>query len=314
MISHRQLVHALCLFKHGNFTRAAIEANISQSAFSRSIQNLEVDLGIPLFDRDTTTVIPTRYGETFLHRAAAIVAGAEELEREMHLMRGLETGRFSVALGMYPAEVSGNRALASMVSKFPNLQYQALTGDWQAVNEYVSSRAVDLGFAALEVAENEDHLSVEKVSAHQMVIYCHQQHPLANIVKPSRHELDQFPLITVRVPSQIADRVPGKATIDQSSGHLVPSVEVDNFTTARELIAQSDGIGAAIPLQIESELKSGEFVLLNFQNPWIAPVHGFIFLKNRSMSPATEIYIETVREYEREADEKNKVLLDMYLR
>ena len=95
MISHRQLVHALCLFKHGNFTRAAIEANISQSAFSRSIQNLEDDLGILLFDRDTATVIPTSYGEMFLRRAAAIVADAQELEREVHLMRGLEVGSFS---------------------------------------------------------------------------------------------------------------------------------------------------------------------------------------------------------------------------
>jgi DNA-binding transcriptional LysR family regulator len=314
MISHRQLVHALCLFKHGNFTRAAIEVNISQSAFSRSIQNLEDDLGILLFDRDTATVIPTSYGEMFLRRAAAIVADAQELEREVHLMRGLEVGSFSVALGMYPAEVSGNRALASMVSKFPNLQFRALSGDWQAVNEYVSSRAVDLGFAAIEAAESEDHLSVEKVSEHQMVIYCRKQHPLANTGNPSRQELDEFPLITVRVPAQIADRVPGKASIDENSGHLVPSVEIDNFTTARELIAQSDGVGAAIPLQIESELKSGEFVLLNFQSPWIAPVHGFIFLKNRSMSSAAEIYMETVLKFEREADEKNKMLLDKYLR
>ena len=308
------MVHALCLFKHGNFTRAAIEANISQSAFSRSIQNLEEELDILLFDRDTSAVIPTSYGEAFLRRASAIVADAEELEREMQLMRGLEVGNFSVALGMYPAEVSGNRALASMVSKFPNLQFRALSGDWQAVNEYVSSRAVDLGFAAIEAAESEDHLSVEKVSEHQMVIYCRKQHPLANSGKPSRQELDEFPLITVRVPAQIADRVPGKASIDENSGHLVPSVEIDNFTTARELIAQSDGIGAAIPLQIESELKSGEFVLLNFQNPWIAPVHGFIFLKNRSMSSAAEIYMETVLKFEREADEKNKILLNMYLR
>lgn len=103
MISHRQLVHALCLFTQGNFTRAAAEANISQSAFSRSIRNLELDLGVPLFDRNTTTAAPTRYGEAFLRRAEAIVADTAELEREISLMRGLDVGSFSVALGMYPA-------------------------------------------------------------------------------------------------------------------------------------------------------------------------------------------------------------------
>jgi DNA-binding transcriptional LysR family regulator len=313
MISRRQLIHALCLFRHGNFTRAASEANISQSAFSRSIRNLEVDLGVPLFDRDTTSVTPTRYGDAFLRRAAAIVADAEELEREIHLMRGLEVGSFSVALGMYPAEVSGNRALGSMVNAFPNLQYRALTGNWQTVNEYVLNRTADLGFAALEAAESEDDLSVEKVSEHQMVLYCRKQHPLADSGKPGRRELDQFPLVSVRVPARIAGEVPGKAEIDHDSGHLVPSVDIDNFATARQVITQSNAIGAAIPLQIESELESGEFVLLNFQNPWIAPAHGFIFLKNRAISAATEIFMETVLKFEREADEKNKTLIDKHL-
>lgn len=200
-----------------------------------------------------------------------------------------------------------------MVNEFPNIQYRVFTGNWQAVNELVLSRTADLGFAAIEAAEGEEHLSVEKVSEHQMVLYCRKQHPLANSGKPAKHELDQFPLVSVRVPAGIAEVVPGKAKIDHDSGHLVPSVEIDNFATARKVVTQSTGIGAAIPSQIESELESGEFVLLNFQNPWIAPVHGFIFLKNRAISPATEIFMETVIKFEREADAKNKAIMDKYL-
>jgi DNA-binding transcriptional LysR family regulator len=314
MISHRQFIHALSLFKHGNFTRAATQANISQSAFSRSIGKLESDLGVALFDRESTTVTPTRFGEAFLRRAERIVNDAEELEREIHLMRGLEVGRFAVALGMYPAEVSGNRALGQMIRDFPDIRYQAFTGNWQTVNEYVLNRTVDLGFAAIEAAASEDQLSIEKVSEHQMVLFCRKHHPLASCRVPSREELDQFPLVSIRVPAGIAEAVPGKAEIDHESGHLVPSVEIDNFATARMAVAQSNGIGAAIPSQIESELESGDFVLLNFQNPWIAPVHGFIFLKNRAISPATEMFMETVLKFERMAETKNRLLMDKYFR
>lgn len=314
VINHRQLSHALCLFKHGNFTRAATEANISQSAFSRSIRNLEVDLGVPLFDRDTTSVIPTRYGEAFLRRAAAIVTDAEELEREIHLMRGLEVGRFSVALGIYPAEISGNRALGSMVNEYPNLQYRAYVGNWETVNKLVSSRVADLGFATIDAAKTEDSLSVERVCQHEMVLYCRKQHPLANERGPSKLDLDQFPLVSIRVPAGLADVIPGKAKIDHDSGHLVPSVEIDDFTTARTVVTQSNGIGAAVPLQIESELKSGDLVLLNYQNPWIAPVYGFVFLKNRAISPIAEKFMETVHKLEREAEGENKALIDKYLR
>ncbi len=312
MISHRQLNHALCLFKQGNFTRAAIEANLSQSALSRSIRNLELELGVSLFDRNKTTVEPTRYGEVFLARAKAIAADTEALEREMLLMRGLQAGSFSVVLGVYPAEISGNRALGSMLNEFPNLQYRAFVGNWEMVNEYVSNRTADLGFAAVDAAENEEHLSVERVRPHEMVLYCRKGHPLANNGKPGREDLDQFPLVSIRVPAGLADAIPGKSEIDRGSGHLVPSVEIDDITTARTIVSQSDGIGAAVPLQIESQLRSGDLVLLDFQRPWIKPVYGFISLKSRALSPAAEFFMEKVIRFEEEAEQKNKALLETY--
>lgn len=314
VITYRQLQHALCLFKNGNFTRAANQANISQSAFSRSIGNLEADLGVTLFDREHQTVTPTRYGEAFIRRAADIVNNTEELRREIDLMRGLNVGEFCVALGMYPAQVSGNAALGKMIRDFPNLRYRAHTGNWQTVNEYVLNRTVDLGFAAIEAATLEDGLSIEKVSEHQMVVFCRKEHPLATNRKPSRAELDQFPLVSIRVPAGLAEAIPGQSDIDVESGHLVPSVEIDDFSTARMLVSQSNAIGAAIPSQIESELESGELILLNFQNPWIAPVHGFIFLKNRTISPAAEVFMETVLKFEQTAREKNKSLIEKYLK
>jgi DNA-binding transcriptional LysR family regulator len=313
MFSRRQLVHALCLHKQGNFTRAATEANISQSAFSRSIQNLELELGVPLFDRHKASVRLTQYGEAFVRRAQSITTDTEELEREMRLMRGMEMGDFCVAMGIYPADISGNRALGSMLNEYPNLRYRAFVGNWELVKDCVSNRTADLGFINTDAAENEDHLSIERPRSHEMVLYCRKNHPLANNGRPTKEDLDQFPLVSIRVPAGLADNIPGKSEIDQNKGHLVPSVEIDDISTAREVIRESNGLGAAVPLQIEPELKSGEFVLLNFQRPWIKPVYGFVFLKNRAVSPAAEVLVEKVIKLEQEADEKNKALLDKYL-
>jgi DNA-binding transcriptional LysR family regulator len=313
MISRRQLIHALCLHKEGNFTRAAIEANISQSAFSRSIQNLELELGVSLFERHKTSMRLTQYGEAFVRRAQAIVIDTEELEREIQLMRGMEIGDFSVAMGVYPAEVSGNRALGSMLNDYPNLRYRSFVGNWELVNEHVSNRTADMGFVSVDAVDYEDHLSVELLKGHEMVLYCNQNHPLANCGNPSKSELDQFPLVSIRVPAAFADAIPGKSDIDHSDGHLVPSVEIDDITTAITVVSESNGIGAAVPLQIEAQLKSGEFVLLNFQRPWIKPAYGFVFLKSRAVSPAAQVFMEKAIKLEREADEKNKALLDTYL-
>lgn len=312
MLNPRQLTHALTLHKHGNFTRAAAQANISQSAFSRSIRNLEKSLGVVLFDREGSHVTPTRYGEAMLVRARAIVDDTAELQREVDLMRGLEVGSFAIALGIYPAEVSGNRALGEMLRNYPSLRYRAYVGNWETVNEQVLSRTVDLGFVALEAAEHDERLAVEQVSQHEMVIYCRKGHPLAACKSVSRNELEQFPLVSIRVPSGLAGDVPGKADIDPDSGHLVPAVEIDDFATAKTVINNSDGIGAAIPLQIEAELLSGEFVLLKFQRPWIMPPHGFILLKHRAFSPAAEAFMANVTRLEKNAQRRNQELMEKF--
>ena len=312
MISNRQLAHALSLHKHRNFSRAAAESHLSQSAFSRSILNLEKDLGVRLFDRDASRVTPTAYGKVLLRRAEGIIADTEELEREIRLIQGLEVGNFSVALGLYPAEVSGNQAIGRMVHDHPDLRYRISLGNWQHVNQHVLSRNVDLGFAETSVAESDERFSTQHVGQHEMVLYCRKDHPLSGCAKLSKQDLDQFPLVTIRVPGGVADAFPGKSDIDQNSGYLIPSVEVDDLTTARSIVASSNGFGAAFPIQIESQLDSGEFKLLSFRKPWLKPSYGFISLRNRSVSPAVEIFMKYVLGIEEDVKQKNQMLIEKY--
>lgn len=312
-ITHKQLAHALALGRHGNFTHAAEESNLSQPAFSRSISNLEQALGVPLFDRATPKVMPTRYGETFLRRAQAIVADTEELQREIGLMRGLTTGHLAVALGMFPAEVSGNRALGKMISEFPGLSYRAQVGNWAMVSQQVLSREADLGFALTNNALADERLAVDPVSQHELVLFCRKDHPLAGHSGLTSTDLGRFPLVSIRAPAEFAAVIPGRSSIDRRSNLLVPSIEIDNFGTVRETVKASDSISAAVPLQIESELDAGEFVLLSFQRPWLTPEHGFILLKGRSISPAAEKYMAYIREHEKEAEIANIRVMDKYL-
>jgi DNA-binding transcriptional LysR family regulator len=55
--------HALALAEAGNFVRAAQLVHLTQSALSRSIQALERDLGVQLFDRISGGIKPTAAGK-----------------------------------------------------------------------------------------------------------------------------------------------------------------------------------------------------------------------------------------------------------
>ena len=312
MPTHKHLAHALALCRHGSFTQAAIESHLSQSAFSRSISNLERELGVVLFDRDGNTVAPTEYGKTLLRRAETIVSDTEELERDIRLLKGLDIGSLSVALGVYPAEISGNQALGTMALAHPNLDYRVSVGNWEQTLEQVLTKKADLGYVAISSVEGDSRFETRPVSEHEIVLYARKEHPLAGIANLSRKDLDQFPLVSIRVPKILAGAVPGKSRLDQNTGYLIPAVEIDDLSTARSIIANSNGIGPAVPIQIERQLESGEFVILDYQELCLKPVLGFILLKNRTISPAAEIYMQYVIKIEKDLSNRIQELIHKY--
>jgi DNA-binding transcriptional LysR family regulator len=50
-INSRRLTHLIALAEEGSFARAAERVHLSQPALSRSIQALEEELGMKLFER-----------------------------------------------------------------------------------------------------------------------------------------------------------------------------------------------------------------------------------------------------------------------
>ena len=312
MITHRQLEHALILARIGNFSRAATEANLSQSAFSRSIRNLEDYLGVALFDRSATQVSPTRYGETLISQAQTIVADVRELRRDIRQMTELTSGEFSAGLGVYPAEIYGNLAIAHMVRDYPGLTYRVFVSNWEDITNRVLSRDVDIGFVAKEGTLYDRQLDFTPVCGHRMYVYARSGHPLAGKRHLTKEDLDQFPLVSIRVPAAIAPVIPGQASIDPVSGVLIPSIEVDDMSTARSIISHCDGVGVAVPMQIEGALESGDFVLLDFPTDNLNPMFYFVTPKGRTISPAAEKFIRRVRSLDEEAEEKNQMIYARY--
>ncbi len=309
MIKLQQLAHALALSRYGTFHRAAKAQHLSQPAFSRSIRALEESLGVPLFDRQGAVVTPTPYGCALLTRATAILRQTEELEREIELLQGLETGHFAVAVGAYAGDLSANRAVAELIARHPDLHCKVKLSSWRRVVDLVRERAVDLGVAEISTLGTEQDLEAEPIAQHDMVFFCRRGHPLLARQTVSKADLDAFPLASIRVPPRGVGLVPGRGELDADTGDLIPQVEVYELTTARALILVSDAFGIAAPLQIEPWLRSGELVVLPYRPSWLKLDYGFIHLRNRTLAPAARRFMAIVREIESELDVRNRRLI-----
>ena len=100
----RHLRHFLAVAETLNYTRAAERLMMAASPLSRSIQQLESELGGPLFVRGTRKVELTTLGQALIPHAERTLADVDRLEREMR-RRVLGHPEFRVGMRSVPAEV-----------------------------------------------------------------------------------------------------------------------------------------------------------------------------------------------------------------
>ncbi|NGP53160.1 LysR family transcriptional regulator [Thioalkalivibrio sp. XN8] len=306
----RQLAHALAVWKHHSFRRAAEEQHISQPALSRSIHNLEESLGVQLFDREATEVTLTAFGEVFLHRAQALLVEADELEREMNLMKGLGVGRFSVAMGANAARVSGIPALAQLLAEHPGLQVRLEHQNWRDTERLVRNRQVDLGFGEIAHLQEASELYVESVAQHEVVFFCRAGHPLLGRDMPvTTGDIDAYTFVGPPVPYRLAHLFPRNGTVDEKTGDIFPPVVVEDLNAVCAIVAATDAFGVCVPVSIEPRLRSGEIAVVPFRAPWLRVDYGFIRLAARSVSPAAAAFMALVRAAEPELEQRNRALM-----
>ena len=100
MISLKQIHYALAVERHLHFKNAAEDCNISQSALSTALLEMEKHLGFQVFERDNRKVLVTPLGRQVLDRARAIELQMEDLKRLADAQR--EPLSTEISLGVIP--------------------------------------------------------------------------------------------------------------------------------------------------------------------------------------------------------------------
>jgi DNA-binding transcriptional LysR family regulator len=296
MHSVRQIEVVRALAKHRHFGLAARALGVTQPALTRSLKQIEGELGVKLFDRQGVT--PTLFGEIVLKHGER----AGDLVRELELTKGMEIGEVRLAVAPYPADISGERAVAILSDRRPNLRIELKTTNWTRVVDDVREGAVDLGLADVSEAEHDHELDVENLRTSQGVFYCRAAHPLTRKDRLALADLLDYPFVGPILPRRFVTALPKAlgnfGVLDEAENRFHPRILVETLPTAKRIVLQSAAIGAALPSQIESELKEGSCVVLPVEAPWLRLNYGFILKRARTPSPAASAFMDIVREVE----------------
>jgi len=143
----KDLIAFLAVGKTQNFTRAAAELGVSQSALSHTINALEARLGIRLLTRTTRSVTPTTAGERLIHIAGPRL---EEIEAELAALNDLRakpTGLIRLTATEYATQMILVPALARLLPDYPDIQVEVVVDN--GLTDIVSER-IDAGVRAGE--------------------------------------------------------------------------------------------------------------------------------------------------------------------
>ena len=285
----RKLRHAVILAEEGGFARAAARMHITQPALTRSIQALEGELGLKLFERLSSGVKVTVGGQPLLAKARLLLRDARGIEREAELIRNASAGHLTVGMAPVPARLLLPSVMPNMLSNSDGI---AVDVDVQAYGRLLVKLLADaLEFFVSNVAalEHRQDLSIRPLGDLPLGFFVRSGHPLAGMDIQRREALLPYPLVT--------HGLQGSFEVDpQTNSSLVASgrwknrFTCDDVATLKTLALETDALLVTARHLVQGDIDSG--CLQTLAGPLFAETRitrlGVVQLPHRRLSPLAE--------------------------
>ncbi len=210
--SFRMLRHFLRASQTGNFHKAAKAESISQTGLTKSIQQLERTLGVPLFERSRKGVSLTSFGEALHVRAKRIEAECNFIERETEEMLNGQGCELTIAAGSIWSSLLLPRIVSEIQQSWPNSSFIVLRSSGSQFPALFASGEIDVGLGALDsiVASGEklaEDFVYERIAEIATAFFAHKSHPLHDQAEVTAEQLCSFPWAVFRSDPELNKRV-----------------------------------------------------------------------------------------------------------
>lgn len=238
-----------------SFSAAARRLGKAQSAVSTAVMNLEVDLGVTLFNRSGRYPVLTDEGRALMCEAEAVLLHCVSLQERANDLTAKTEPRLVIAIddAIPYAAIAG--ALRRFDAEFPNLELEILHPAQDEILRAVQRSEVMLGLTFAQMHYPKE-IAFRRLGSINLTHAVHRDHPLARLDSISFAELSDYRQIVVR------------------HGRTLPTGEylkvprcwfVESYLMLLE--AARDGLGwVTLPKRlIAQELASGELIELKLE-------------------------------------------------
>lgn len=261
----RHLRAFLAVVEAGSLGRAAEALHLSEPAVSRIVKRLEAQLQAQLFERRTTGMELTSFGEALLPHANRLITGADEAVSEIDALRGLDRGSLRIGSVASAAIQILPPVIERMMARWPGLKVQITDAVEDRLLAALASNTIDVALSG-SVLDSDDVVQVRE----------HQFHDRYSVIAAKGHRLAGKEGLTIEdlreeewvMPA--GDATPRKlfnAVLEQCGVAWQPAVRVETRSPAviKAMVAGTHLIGWLPDPVFAAELSGGSMVVLEVE-------------------------------------------------
>lgn len=173
-----QVRDIIAVAERGSLRAAARYLGIAQPAITRSIRELERELGVPLFERQPKGVVLTPMGEIFLRRARAAQSELERAQDELDQYKGATHGRLKVCLSTASHIALLPGTLDRFRQRYEGVRMDIVEGLFSSAEAALKDGTVDCYIGPLAEESLTGELLAEKLLDNERVVLGRKGHPL----------------------------------------------------------------------------------------------------------------------------------------
>lgn len=274
-----------------SFSRGSALNQISQSAASQAVHQIERRLGVQLIDRTKRPFILTPEGEVFYDGLRDVLDRYDAVESQVRSLRKEVAGQVRVAAIYSVGLHDMSQAMQDFMRRYPKAKVRLEFLHPNKVYDAVLNEEVDLGIVSYPTATR--GLTVIPLRTENMVLVCSPEHRLANMKRVTISQLRGENFVGFDRDLMIRRELDRYLRENQVTVNVV--MEFDNIET----IKQAVGIGAGVSIlpepTVRKEIQTGALVAVPLAIRKLRRPIGIIHRQRKMFTPTIVKLIEVLK-------------------
>jgi LysR family transcriptional activator of glutamate synthase operon len=288
----RQLRYLVALSEERSFTRAAAREHIAQPALSQQIQRLEREVGLPLVQRTTRSVVITEAGSLLVARARTMLAELDAAQEELQSLRGVQTGHVRIGAMHTMGPVDITLTLASYHTLHPGIELTVREQSSEELAEMLRVDEIDLAFLSVTERIESHGLGLHQLVSEELVVALPPGHRLADREVVPMRELADEQFVSFREGSRLRELLVGAS----HENGFEPNVMLSSNEPQRIRRLVSRGMGVAILPYSDATSPGAEVAVRRLTRPSLSRDITLAWRDGRRHPPAVSRFLSMCRD------------------